>query len=93
MKINWKVRLKNPQFWIAIGVVFFANLFAMSGVTFEEVNSWSQLGSLILDALKNPYTFITLGAFVYATALDPTTSGVSDSKQALRYIKPKRDDI
>lgn len=91
MKINWKVRLKNPQFWIAIGVVFFANLFAMSGVSFEEVNSWGQLGVLVLDALKNPYTFITLGAFVYATVIDFTTNGVSDSKDALKYIVPKKN--
>ncbi|MGE7840784.1 phage holin [Lysinibacillus sp. NPDC093712] len=83
MKINWKVRLKNPQFWIAIVVVFFANLFAMSGVTFEEINSWDQLGVLLLSALKNPYTFITLGAFVYATVIDFTTPKIGDSPLVL----------
>lgn len=90
-KINWGVRIKNPQFWISIVIVFFANLFAMSGVSFEEITNWGQLGGLVMDALKNPYTFITLGAFVYATVIDYTTTGVFDSKKALTYKKPKID--
>lgn len=90
MKINWKLRLKNPQFWIAIGVVFFANLFAMSGVSFEEVNSWGQLGVMVLDALKNPYTFITLGAFIYATVIDFTTPKISDSPLVLNKKNLKK---
>jgi len=92
MKINWKVRFKNPQFWVVIGVVFFVNLFAMSGISFEEVNSWGQLWDLVLNALKSPYTFVTLATFVYATAIDFTTSGISDSTKALAYIKPKKDE-
>lgn len=81
--INWKIRLQNPQFWIAIGVVFFANLFAMSGVAFEDINSWSQIINLVVDAIKNPYTFVTLGAFVYATVIDFTTPKLKDSELVL----------
>lgn len=88
--INWTVRIKNAHFWIAITVVFFANLFAMSGVSFNEINNWGQLFTLVIEALKNPYTFVTLGAFVYATVIDFTTTGVSDSKEALKYIAPKK---
>ncbi|MCL1696247.1 phage holin [Lysinibacillus sp. BPa_S21] len=89
MKINWSVRLKNPQFWIAIGIVFFANLFAMSGITFEEVTSWGKLGSLIFDALKNPYTFINLGAFVYVAVIDFTTKGIGDSDLVMSRLQAK----
>jgi len=91
MKINWSVRLKNPQFWIAIGIAFFTNLFAMSGITFEEVTSWSTLGNLILDALKNPYTFINLGAFIYVAVIDFTTKGIGDSDLVMSRLQAKSD--
>lgn len=89
MKINWKIRVTNFHFWIAIGIVFFTNLFAMAGVTFEEVTSWSKLGSLIFDALKNPYTFINLGAFVYVAVIDFTTKGIGDSALVMSRLQAK----
>ncbi len=89
MKINWKVRLTNPHFIIAIAIVFFTNLFTMSGVTFEEVTSWGKLGSLIFDALKNPYTFLNLGAFVYVAVIDFTTKGISDSDLVMSRLQAK----
>ncbi len=89
MKINWKVRLQNPQFWIAISIVFFTNLFAMAGVSFEEVTSWRKLGGLILEALQNPYTFINLGVFVYVAVIDFTTKGIGDSDLVMRRLQAK----
>jgi len=89
MRINWKVRIYNPQFWIAIGIVFFTNLFAMADMSFEDVTSWSKLGGLILDALKNPYTFINLGAFIYLAIVDFTTKGVGDSDLVMNRLRSK----
>ncbi|MFF5816722.1 phage holin [Lysinibacillus capsici] len=89
MRINWKVRVYNPQFWIAIGVVLFTNLFAKAGVSFEDITSWSKLGGLILDALKNPYTFINLAAIVYVAVIDFTTKGVGDSDLVMNRLRNK----
>lgn len=89
MRINWKVRVYNPQFWIAIGVVLFTNLFAKAGVSFEDITSWSKLGGLILDALKNPYAFINLAAIVYVAVIDFTTKGVGDSDLVMNRLRNK----
>lgn len=89
MKINWKVRLKNPQFWIAIGIAFFSNLFMMSGVEFADMTSWSALWDVVVGGFANPFMFVNLALFVYLASLDPTTAGLKDSKQALDYLKPK----
>lgn len=91
-KINWKIRLRNPQFWIAIGVAFFSNLFMMSGVEFSEMTTWGALWDVIVGGLSNPFMFVNLALFVYLATLDPTTTGITDSKQALSYITPKKNN-
>lgn len=85
MKLNWKLRFQNKQVLSAliaeiVAVVYYAA--QMFGVNFNiPSDSWIQLGALIIAVL------VTLGIIV-----DPTTKGVSDSKQALGYSEPKDDN-
>ncbi|MEQ6355289.1 phage holin [Lysinibacillus sp. M3] len=89
MKINWKARIYNHHFWIAIGIVFFTNLFAMAGVSLEDVTSWSKLGGLVFDALKNPNIFINLCGIIYLAVIDFTTKGISDSALVMSRLQTK----
>lgn len=89
-KINWKVRFKNPQFWIAIGVAFFSNLFIMSGVEFATLTTWAALGGVVVAGLSNPFIFVNVAIFVYLASVDFTTEGIRDSNQALKYLTPKK---
>lgn len=75
--INWKLRFKNKVTLIALIGAFFLML--------------QQFG---LDVPKNIQDGVN--TFVYILVLmgvvnDPTTTGLTDSKQALGYENPKED--
>lgn len=85
MKINWKVRIKNPVFWATIvpAVITFVYvvLKAFGIVPALEESVVLEIVSAIIAALT------TLGVLV-----DPTTGGVGDSALALTYKAPRKDD-
>ena len=91
MKINWQVRLKNPVFWVQLGVSLMAPILAAAGVAWEQVTSWSALGQVIIHGIGNPVVVVATLSAVWAAINDPTTAGLSDSEQALTYEQPKND--
>ena len=86
--INWKVRLKNPTFWTGlIGVLatLAISVAQLLGVDIAEVvNGWQSALVALVTAVFGILALVGVVA-------DPTTSGVSDSNQALTYTKPKED--
>ena len=86
--INWKVRLKNPAFWTGlIGVLatLAISVAQLLGVDIGEVvNGWQSALVALVTAVFGILALVGVVA-------DPTTSGVSDSNQALTYTKPKED--
>ena len=91
MKINWKVRLLNPAFWFGIIVAVVATALTQLGMSWEEVTRWTMLGQVLLDAVSNPVVVVAVISAVYNAIIDPTTAGLSDSKKALTYTKPKKE--
>ncbi|MDD3267238.1 MAG: phage holin [Burkholderiales bacterium] len=86
-KINWKVRVNNPFFWIGlIGVILTA-----MGVNPETFTSWSILIEQIKILFSNPYLLGTVIIAIIGVLIDPTTSGIKDSIKALSYNKPNKD--
>lgn len=86
MKINIPVRFKNPWFWVGIvGIILTA-----MGVSPEMLTSWDILLDNLMDLVKNPFMLCSVLLSILGVFLDPTTAGVSDSKQALTYSKPKK---
>lgn len=83
--INWTVRLKNPAFWTGlIGAVgtFAVAIAQLFGVDISAAaGGWeSSLSALVVAVF---------GVLSVAGAItDPTTKGLSDSKQAMTYTKP-----
>lgn len=89
MQINWKVRIKNPVFWVQVGLAVLMPILAYMGITVEDLTSWSVLGATLLEAVKNPYVLGLVLVSVWNAINDPTTSGLADSSQALTYTIPK----
>ena len=81
MKINWKVRLKNPMFWLTVIPAVITFIYTVLGA-FDVVPSLSQ------DVVVNIVTAIITALTTIGVLIDPTTKGVGDSERALGYDKP-----
>lgn len=86
MRINWLVRFKNKEFWMALipaVFVFIQMVAAIFGFEFD----FTELSMKILAAVDALFLILTIIGIV----TDPTTKGLGDSIQALQYTKPKDD--
>lgn len=90
MKINWKVRVKNPVFWVQIAVAVVLPILAHLGLEWQDMTTWAALGGILLDAIKNPVIVVAVLVSVWNAVNDPTTAGLGDSEQALTYDEPKK---
>ena len=87
MAINWKVRIKNKAFWVALipaALLLAQAVLALFGVTWDYTVVSEQLVGIV-NAL-----FVVLA--ILGVVTDPTTEGVCDSEQAMGYECPKCDD-
>ena len=91
MKINWKVRFKNPVFWVQVAVAVILPMLANLGLCWEDMTTWAALGGVILESIKNPVIVVAVIVSVWNAVVDPTTAGIGDSSQALTYEKPKAE--
>ncbi len=91
MKVNWKIRFQNPVFVAQIVLAVLTPLLAYVGLSFEDLTTWGTLWELVVEAYSNPYLLGLIVISVFNTVTDPTVKGLSDSRQALRYIKPRDD--
>ena len=82
MKINWKVSLRQPAFWIAtipVVITFVYSVFALVGI----------VPSITQDAVQNLFLALVAVLAQFGIVVDPTTKGVSDSDRAMKYDKPE----
>ena len=85
-KINWSVRLKNKNFWLALVPALallaqaFANIFNLTLDFGDTVDK-------ILVFINVLFAFLVLVGVVN----DPTTAGFSDSERALTYTEPSEE--
>jgi phi LC3 family holin len=86
MKMNLKVRVKNPYFWIGLGGVI---LTAM-GISADMLTSWAAVWDALVNLVGNPFMLGSVVIAVLGVVLDPTTAGIGDSEQAMTYSKPKQ---
>lgn len=89
MKINWKVRFKNPLFYAALILAIVAPVGVTFGINFEDLTSWPIVWDIAKKALLTPHVVITVFNSVVAFLIDPTTKGLMDSPQAMQYKEPK----
>ncbi|WP_096269413.1 phage holin [Paucisalibacillus globulus] len=91
MKINWKVRFKNPVFYTQLILSILVPIIGYMGIRFEDLTTWVVLGDVLVQALSNPYVVALVLVSVWNALNDPTTKGLSDSIQARNYKKPRGD--
>lgn len=86
MKINWKVRAKNKLFWLALVPAFLLVL--------QIVAAWFGV-ELAADLIGDEVTKFINSVFallvILGIVVDPTTEGTDDSRQALKYERPKKE--
>lgn len=85
MNINWKVRIKNKDFWMAFipaVLLLIVTVAAVFGFTLEL----TELGNRLLAVVEA--VFLVLG--IVGIVNDPTTASLSDSEQAQTYEEPKK---
>ena len=84
MNINWKIRFQNKTFLtglISLVVVFIYDLLQL----LEIAPAVTQ--SAVMQVAEGILTILGMVGVI----ADPTTAGLSDSKQALTYTSPKQD--
>ena len=86
MRINWSVRAKNKNFWLAIVPALILLIQSVAAVFGLELDL-SETGNKILDVVNA--VFIVMS--VLGVVNDPTTAGYRDSDQAMTYDVPKDD--
>lgn len=84
MKINWQVRFKNKDFWVALipmVLLLISQVAEIFGITLDfklfEIQILAVVGTL----------FAIAG--IIGVINDPTTASLDDSAQALTYDEPK----
>lgn len=87
--INWRIRAKNPVFWVQVLLAALTPILAYVGLSFGDLTTWSSIADLIQSAYSNPYLLGLIVISVYNSVIDPTVKGLKDSRQALMYHKPK----
>ena len=87
-KINWKVRFQNPVFIAQLVLAILTPILAYAGLTAQDLTTWYALGDLLWGAISNPYVLGLVVVSVWNCVNDPTSSGVTDSAQALSYDVP-----
>lgn len=83
--INWKVRIKNKYFWIAITPAVLLLIQVIAAV-FGFTLDLGDLGNKLLDVVNAAFSVLV----ILGVVTDPTTAGVGDSEQAMTYTEPKK---
>ena len=86
--INWKVRIKNKSFWLAL-IPAMLLLVQVVAAPFGYKWDFVVLNQQLADIINALFAVLA----ILGVVTDPTTAGISDSKQALTYEKPKKEDV
>lgn len=84
MNINWRARIKNKTFWLALipaVLLLVKQVCAVFGVQLD----FGELQAQLVAIVGTVFTLLAILGIV----VDPTTAGVGDSEQAMGYTEPK----
>ena len=86
MKLNWKVRIKNKAFWLAVIPAIALVAQAVAALFGYTIDLTSIVGKL--QAVVNAVFALLV---ILGIVVDPTTEGVNDSNRAMGYDVPWDD--
>ena len=81
--INWKVRVKNKQFWMSLIPAIALVVQAVAAVFGWELDFGTLTGK-VLSVIDAVFALLVILGIV----VDPTTAGIGDSKRAMGYEEP-----
>ena len=81
--INWTVRIKNKNFWLAVIPAVLLLIQAVAAV-FGYTLDLGEIGNKLIAVVNAVFGVLAILGIVN----DPTTKGLSDSQRALRYHTP-----
>lgn len=84
--INWTVRIKNKNFWLALipaVLLLIQTVAAVCGYTLDL----GELGNRLIAVVNAVFGVLV----ILGVVTDPTTAGMKDSRQAMSYKKPKEE--
>ena len=93
MNFNFKVRAKNPLFWIANVVAVLVYIGGYLGIKGTDVTSWDKLFSIVGDVVANPYLIVMIVVTFVTTAISYTDKGIRDTGIVQTYTKPRNEKI
>ena len=82
--INWLVRIKNKNFWLAIIPAIILLIQVVAAVFGVQIDL-GDLGNKLIAVVDAVFVILAILGIV----TDPTTQGLSDSRLALTYTEPK----
>ncbi len=85
MKINWKVRLKNPVFWVTVIPAAVACIYTVLGAV-------GIVPAVAKDDIIQYATMAVTALTALGVLVDPTTAGFGDSARAMAYDSPADSD-
>ena len=87
MQINWKVRIANKDFWLTLIPAVLLLIQAVAA-PLGFVLDFGDLGNQLLAIVNAVFAVMAILGVVQ----DPTTNGMGDSKLAMTYTAPKKDE-
>ncbi len=83
--INWKVRIKNRSFWLALIPAVLLLVQAVAALFGIELDL-SFVSEKLLTVVNAVFVVLT----ILGVVVDPTTQGVADSERAMQYDTPAK---
>ena len=87
MQINWKVRVSNKNFWLTLIPAVLLLIQAVAAPLGLALD-FGELGNQLLAIVNAIFAVLAILGIVQ----DPTTNGMGDSKLAMTYSVPKKDE-
>ena len=82
--INWTVRIKNKNFWLAVIPAVLLLVQTVAAV-FGYSLDLGEIGNRLIAVVNAVFGVLV----VLGVVNDPTTAGMSDSNRAMNYKKPE----
>ena len=86
MKINWKVRIRNKNFWLAL-IPALLLLVQVVAAPFGYKWDFGVLNQQLAAIINAVFAVLSILGVVN----DPTTAGISDSARAMSYDEPRKE--
>lgn len=87
MNINWKVRIRNKNFWLAL-IPALLLLVQVVAAPFGYKWDFGVLNQQLAAIINAVFAVLSIIGVVN----DPTTAGTADSALAMTYTEPRQDD-